>query len=227
MQSNLTIAMETECAPIARTGLWRRILSFPKRQPFWFMLGLNTAAVGGADLHMQLLEGRRFGQSRPVEQRLDTQRLMMFALFGATQAGVTWVVYINVFRRLFPKSLVFADKTWAQKLKDRSGHFDVVKQAAFDCLVYVPLWFYPNFYFFKTMVQGHDWQNPAELLTSALIHYRHNFAADNMGYCAMWMPANLLIFSVPVWLRLPTSIGFNYVFTVILSHFRGGNNTSE
>lgn len=191
------------------------------RRPFLFQLGLNTAVVGGADLHTQLMEGRRFGSDKPASKRIDSQRLTMFALFGALQAGVTWLVYINVFKVLFPKNLVFSNKTWAQKLVDTKGQVDVVKQAAFDCFIYVPLWFYPNFYFFKEMIQGKEWHSPADLLQNSLLRYREHFWSDNIGYSVMWMPANCLVFSVPVWMRLPTSIYFNYIFTVLLSHFRG------
>lgn len=207
----------------AATSLVKRLLSFPKRHPFWFQLGLNTAVVGGADLHTQILQGRRFGNKKPESERVDTQRLMLFALFGAMQAPVTWLVYINVFKVLFPRSLVFANMTLAQKLASRKGQIDVVKQAAFDCFVYVPLWFFPNFYLFKTALQGEKCHHPVDLLKGSLLRYQENFMADNLGYCVMWMPVNCLVFSVPVWLRLPTSIYFNYIFTVLLSHFRGAS----
>lgn len=201
-------------------GLVRRIVTFPKRKPFWFSFWLNATVMGGADLHTQFIEGRRLGSIKP-ERQLDWRRTGMFSLFGAVQAVTSWYVYIRLFKVVFPGALPFANKPWRLKLTDFKGQVDVVKQALADVFVYTPFCFYPNFYLFQVILRG-ECKAPGDVFQSALLRYRENCVADNAASTAMWLPADLVVFAVPAWLRLPTTYGFNYVFIALLSFFRGG-----
>eukprot|EP00747_Dinoflagellata_sp_TGD_P197747 gnl/TRDRNA2_/TRDRNA2_69515_c0_seq1.p1 gnl/TRDRNA2_/TRDRNA2_69515_c0~~gnl/TRDRNA2_/TRDRNA2_69515_c0_seq1.p1 ORF type:complete len:242 (+),score=15.96 gnl/TRDRNA2_/TRDRNA2_69515_c0_seq1:146-871(+) len=189
------------------TGLWGAIVTFPKRQPFVTHIILATAGSTYADYVVQYQSG----------QELDLRRLACFCAFGGFYQGtMSWLVYISLFRRLFPHAIVFSNRTWAGKLADRKGQLDVLKQTCFDNFAYVPFVFFPSFYVFKQVVQETEGS-----MRSAFDMYFKNFVTDNLSSCCFWVPMGLLVFSVPAYTRMPVNHLLTFGWFSFLSWLRG------
>jgi len=211
-----SVAQQVECKT-----LLQRLTSFPRRRPFLFQFYLNSAVNFGADFNTQVTaEGRR-PFSEDANRKLDWHRLCTFMCFGAVQACTAWAVYVRMFKALFPGAIRFSNKSWAEKLKDRQGQIDVLKQTAGDLFFYTPFIFFPNFYLFKTMIQGGAWDDLSSLLKATWDRYKQTVVTDNVVTGCIYLPLDIVVFAVPAWMRLPTTIGLNYFFIMLLSFFRG------
>ena len=58
----------------------------------------------------------------------------------------------------------------------------------------------------------------------AMSKYKTTFWVDNIGMLAFWLPADIVIYSVPIWIRLPLSHTISFMWTAILSAYRGAYN---
>jgi hypothetical protein len=96
--------------------------------------------------------------------------------------------------------------------------------------------YFPVFYCFKEVVQGSQKSAPASgsdaeaptpatlgdsLPARALAKYQENFWKDNMAIWALWIPCDMVIYSAPLWLRLPLNHSVSLAWTMILSFMRG------
>eukprot|EP00928_Gymnodinium_smaydae_P026847 TRINITY_DN20953_c0_g1_i1.p1 TRINITY_DN20953_c0_g1~~TRINITY_DN20953_c0_g1_i1.p1 ORF type:complete len:316 (-),score=30.38 TRINITY_DN20953_c0_g1_i1:505-1452(-) len=195
--------------------LWERAKSLPRRRPFAFSVGLNSTLFTIADVNAQLLDDRGF----------DPLRLVAFCSFGLFQGAASFYTYFKVFERVCPGTIRFANLSWRQKVADRAGQIDVLKQVALDNLVYTPFWFFPWFYTFKTSIRGSSSDSVEARALAGLEQYKVNCVDDNIASCAFWVPADVLVFAVPAWLRMPVSGGLNFGFTFLLSRIRGADQT--
>ena len=95
-----------------------------------------------------------------------------------------------------------------------------------------PLCFFPTFYVFKEVICN----KPPEAVGSfdrlasipkstqfAIGNYRQNFWTDNIASWKFWIPADIVIFSSPLWLRLPLMHSAGMLFTGMVSLMRGDN----
>ena len=57
--------------------------------------------------------------------------------------------------------------------------------------------------------------------------YKVTFWEDNFGMSYFWIPANVIIFSVPLHLRLPMTHFFSFWWCMILSFWRGAQEGKE
>lgn len=185
-------------------GLWGAVVTFPKRRPFATNLLLSSTLMPIADYNVQCLEGKKW----------DVRRTALFCAFGVYSGISWWLVYISLFRRIFPNAIRFANLPWAEKLKDGAGQLELVGQIAFDVLVYVPFFYFPGFYLFKAGLQG-------ETLAGGMGLYRSNFVEDNLASFVIWIPGDFLCFTVPAWLRLPMSHVLSFSWNTLLSWMRG------
>ena len=96
----------------------------------------------------------------------------------------------------------------------------LARQVLFDVGVHLPFMYYPTFYAVKQMVQG-DSINPAVAVPRGLSLYSENFITDNKAMLAVWLPADIVVFSVPLWLRLPLRHVVSLGWTAYLSFLRG------
>lgn len=202
-------------------GLRRQVLTFPKRRPFAFAVGLNAVICLGSDCFTQMYEAKA---------GWNWTRTCVFFVFGAMQGVVQYVVYINVFFKLCPNSIRFANSSWSQKLKDKAGQRDLLKQVALDSFVYVPFVYFPNFYMIKSFVYNYI-DGGSDVMSACWAgldtYFRQNFWEDNVISSICWLPADTIIFCCVPWLRLPFSISLNFFWTAFLSLLRGRSSESD
>lgn len=199
-------------------GIWGAITTFPKRQPFATNVIVATVKTSVADLIVQKAEGK---------EKIDWQRNGAFTAFGFAYLGfVQWFIYVTLFTRLCPHAIRFANLSWAEKLKDRAGQLDLVKQTCLDNFVHYTFVYFPVFYVIKeginTVTAAPEAAAPAEPLVSrALAKYWRNAVQDNLYMWGLWVPFDLIIYAVPIWMRLPLNHGVSLAWTMILSALRG------
>ncbi len=51
---------------------------------------------------------------------------------------------------------------------------------------------------------------------NALRKYKTNFVTDNLAMWSLWIPFDLIICAVPIWMRFPLNHGVSLVWTMIL-----------
>lgn len=199
---------------IEYTGVWGAITTFPKRKPFLTNIIVATVKTSFADLIVQQGEGR---------DQIDWKRNAVFTTFGFAYLGVVqWFIYVTLFVRLCPNAVRFANQSLAQKLKDRAGQIDLVKQVCLDNFVHYTFLYFPVFYLFKEAIQAVPPEGKAKSLPErAMSKYRSNAVQDNLYIWSLWVPGDLLVYAVPIWMRLPLNHGISFAWTMILSYVRG------
>lgn len=130
-------------------------------------------------------------------------------------AIMNWIVYMPVFQRVCPGAMRFANQSWSQKVRDKPGQIDLAKQVLLDNAIYGPVMIFPCFYLLKAAVQERI------SFVEGLSRYRDNILEDNLLSCSFWVPADIIIFAAPSWLRMPLVSGGSYTWMVILSWARG------
>merc|ERR1719210_160664 len=198
------------------SGLWGAITTFPKRRPYATNIIVATVKTSLADLIVQKGEGKK---------DIDWERNGVFTAFGFAYLGVVqWFVYVSLFTRLCPNAIRFSNLTWAEKLKDRPGQIDLLKQTAYDNFIHYTFVYYPVFYTFKEAIQSKDKKDSSFVSTvqGALAKYKKNFVQDNLYMWSLWIPGDLMVYACPIWMRLPLNHGISLVWTMILSSLRGG-----
>lgn len=189
---------------VAYSGVWGAIKTFPKRRPFAFNFLLSGSMMPLADYFIQKSQGGK----------VDWRRNAFFCLFGLYNGTMWWVVYVNMFSKLFPKAITFSNLTWAGKLADKAGQRQLLGQVIADVFVYTPLVYFPVFYIFKTQLQG-------EAPIAALDRVKDNFVEDNTASICFNGPMDLAVFAAPVWLRMPLTHGYAFFWNLLLSWKRG------
>jgi len=194
------------------SGLWGQIATFPKRRPFATNVVVATVKTSLADIVVQKSEGKK---------EIDWGRNGVFTAFGFAYLGIVqWFIYVTIFTRVCPHAIRFSNLTWAEKLKDRAGQIDLVKQTCYDNFIHYTFVYYPVFYFFKELIQSDD-AGPLETVEKAGAKYRKNCVQDNLYMWSLWVPGDLLVYACPIWMRLPLNHGISLVWTMILSSLRG------
>lgn len=142
-------------------------------------------------------------------------------------------IYVTLFSRVCPNAIRFANLPWREKLPlspvNKLGWIDVGKQAFLDNFVHYTFLYFPVFYIFKNTFQSSASNNDgggaafgtSNALVGAMRQYQQNFWGDNMAMWTLWIPADILIYSVPLWLRLPLNHGISLAWIMILSFMRG------
>lgn len=199
-------------------GLLEEVITFPERRPWAFNLIMATLKTTVADMIVQAGE-KRSGHSFPG---INWRRTLFFAVFGLLYIGmVQWFFYVNLFSILCPDALTFANQPLASKLSDRVGQFDLLMQVLVDQLVINPFFYFPTFYVVKEVfITGN--LGPSSFW-SALSTYKDNFTQDNLASVSLWFPADFVIFTVPMFLRMPLEHAVSFAWTMIISHMRGGS----
>lgn len=198
-------------------GLWGAITTFPKRKPFMTNIIVATVKTSLADLIVQKGEGKK---------EIDWKRNGVFTMFGFAYLGVCqWFIYVSLFTRLCPNAIRFSNLSWAEKLKDRAGQIDLIKQTCLDNFVHYTFVYYPVFYMFKEMIQAAPAKEgekaEASVPERALGKYWKNSVTDNLYMWSLWVPGDLLVYACPIWMRLPLNHAISLAWTMILSNLRG------
>lgn len=134
--------------------------------------------------------------------------------------GFQYFYQVNVFKKLFNVD-AFTSQPWADKLQDQEGLTALAAQTALDLAV-LTLMYLPTFYVFKAGVFGGS-MDPSVWASSGIQTYQENFAKDEFDLIRVWLPADLVCFSVPLYLRLPVRHIVSFVWTAYLSFSRGGH----
>jgi len=196
---------------------------FSKTRPYTSNLVLALVKAFTADAVVQAIERKAQGTS----VGLDLRRAFLFTLFGFLYAGVLeWILYMDIFSRLCPNMIRFANEPWDVKRSDVAGLHDLMKQVMFDNFVFYAFLYIPLFYVLKEIVQGSA-EGPRikwDVFRKAFCRYQRNAFAD---LCAIWafgIPGDILVFATPMWLRMPTSHLEGLLWTVIYSWLRGAEH---
>ena len=154
---------------------------------------------------------------------VDWNRTLAFGLFGAMYSGAfQYWFQVNIFKKLFDVDS-FTSKSWQDKLKDIEGLKSLAAQTAVDLTVST-LVYLPTFYIFKACVfSGSNTIDPSIWLFTGLDNYINNFSKDELDLVRVWAPADLVCFSVALYLRLPTRHVISFLWTSYLSFARGGH----
>lgn len=200
-------------ADIENTGI--SYVDFAQKYPFANNIMIATAKTAAADLLAQLvIAGVPLGE-------LDVQRSLLFCAFGAVYLGGFQYLYqVQIFKRLFDVDS-FTMQPWGDKLRDGPGLRALALQTALDLTVLTVIYL-PTFYVFKAGVFSGS-PEPSTWVSSGLDSYTTNFAKDEFDLIRVWLPADLVCFSVPLYLRLPVRHVVSFVWTAYLSFSRGGH----
>ena len=185
------------------------------RNPFAFQVGVSTVKTSAADIMTQTcVEGKAVTE-------IDVKRNLVFVVFGAVYlGGFQWWIQVTQFRKWFPGMDRFANATLAEKLKDTQGMMSAAKQVLFDVFVHLPFMYFPAFYTAKEFCQGTSW-NPVDWVKDGCSKYYKNFAKDTYAMFCLWAPADVVLFSLPIWLRMPCRHVVSFVWTAYVSFLRG------
>ena len=189
--------------------------NFAKKYPFANNIMIASAKTAAADLLAQVVIAQT-----PLDQ-VDWERNLLFFVFGALYLGLFQYAYqVNVFKRLFDVDK-FTSQTWEEKLKDGPGLRALGAQTALDLTVLTFIYL-PTFYIFKASVFSGS-PDPSVWASSGIENYQTNFSKDEVDLIKVWAPADLVCFSVPLYLRLPVRHVVSFVWTAYLSFARGGH----
>ena len=188
---------------------------FAKQYPFINNVAIATTKTGAADFIAQTVIGQT-----PIMD-LDVQRSILFMLFGAVYSGgFQWLYQVQVFKKLFDIDK-FTNLSLEEKLEDKEGLKALAMQTALDLIV-LTLVYLPSFYIFKACVFSGS-MDPSVWAEMGLGDYTTNFEKDESDLLKVWFPADLVCFSVPLYLRLPVRHGVSFLWTAYLSFARGGH----
>lgn len=188
---------------------------FAKTYPNVNNIGIATIKTASADLLAQIVIAQT-----PISD-IDWQRAFLFCAFGALYLGAFQYWYqVNIFKKLFDVDK-FTSQPWADKLKDKDGLVSLGAQTAVDLTV-LTLVYLPTFYIFKAGVFSGS-ADPSMWISQGIENYSTNFAKDEFDLIRVWAPADLVCFSVPLYLRLPVRHVVSFVWTAYLSFSRGGH----
>lgn len=189
--------------------------SIAQKFPFATNMGIATAKTAAADLLAQVVIAQT-----PVTD-IDWQRSFLFCAFGAIYLGGFQYLYqVNIFKKIFDVDS-FTSQPWEDKMKDTEGLKALAAQTALDLTV-LTLIYLPTFYIFKAGVFSGS-TDPSVWTSTGIENYTNNFAKDELDLVRVWLPADLVCFSVPLYLRLPVRHVVSFVWTAYLSFARGGH----
>jgi hypothetical protein len=187
-------------------------VQFAKENPSINNIMIATVKTAGADFLAQTAFG---------SEAFDVERSLLFALFGAVYLGAFQYLYqVNIFKKIFDVDK-FTSQSWSDKMKDVPGLKALAAQTGLDLTV-LTLVYLPTFYIFKASVFSGS-MDPSVWFSSGISTYQANFSSDETDLIKVWLPADLVCFSVPLYLRLPVRHVVSFVWTAYLSFARGGH----
>lgn len=202
-----------------------RVLTFNgamSRYPWTFGVGIATLKTGAADILVQKQVERR--------ETLDWKRVGLFTMFGFGYLGIVqYLVYVNLFSRLFRNAAAFGNLPFREKIRSKAGMIDLGKQIFVDLFVHAPLFFFPCYYVAKESIQGqlNALENPYAVLENALSKYRKHYWDDWVTLWKIWIVGDAFVFALPLWARLPATHVISFIYMCLLSITRGAEDDSS
>jgi len=206
--------------------LWDKAMYVPKKYPFAFQSIFAMIKTMCADAAVQI-----YGEGKDTTEKFDFKRNAVFAAFGFGYLGCAqWFFYVTVMHRIFPNMGRFAEQSWRAKLKDGAGIRALFGQVAFDNFVVTPVFYFPFFYCFKQSIQGDldlSKMDFGGIGRDAYEKYCANLYDDCIAMWTLFVPGDFIIYSLPIWARLPANHGLSLLWTFILSSMRGDKIEDE
>jgi hypothetical protein len=192
--------------------LMNYLLSFPKRHPFIFGVGVTTIKTGGVDFCIQKYVEKT--------ENIDWTRVTVFSVFGMSFSGA-WqhFLFVKAMPSLFPNAVKFIEKPLREKLRDRKGLKEVFFQNFIENGINNPLLYFPIFYNIQEFLNNGFEHGSVK---RALSRYGNNFKEDMFAMWSVWVPAQLINFGFsPLWLRVPFVAFVSALWTAYVSISRG------
>jgi len=222
---------------VSYNGFVEEMYTFPERRPRIFNVGMATAKTWLADFIVQIGESHVAGRG----WTFDWKRSTAFACFGFFYVGIVqWFLYVTIFTAICPNAISFANEPWADKMHDRTGQMDLVKQVCYDNFLLETMIYFPVFYVIREVVNGNGGgegcgkegkeglQLPRRTFGHAVhagvMKYAQNFKQDNLASWAVWVPADVVVYAVPMFMRMPLDHLVSFGWTMLLSHMRGNSH---
>eukprot|EP00040_Diaphanoeca_grandis_P029815 m.175373 g.175373 ORF g.175373 m.175373 type:complete len:274 (+) comp31815_c0_seq1:270-1091(+) len=212
-------------AVASKVSMLSRLNQFTAKHPLVVSVGIAMVKTSLVDLIVQTMHERK------KWAEIDWNRNLLFTSFGFWYCGIwQYGVYVIGFARLFPRMGAFAQLSIRAKLKDVAGLKMLAGQVALDILVINPVLYWPTFYLFKSMSfrDPDDTRTTLQIFSDTLtVKYPQTFLEDNFGMGFFWIPANIIIFSCPIHLRMPINHLASGAWCFVLSIYRGANDPEE
>jgi len=149
------------------------------------------------------------------ESDFDLKRNLLFFAFGGAYLGAFQYWYqVNIFKRIFTATERFTSQSMEKKLKDTEGLVQLAMQIALN-LTILSCVYLPTFYLFKAVFFGDC--GLASCFGDSWGTYRENFVNDLPALLKCWGPADLVCFSVPLYLRIPIRHVVSFCWTIYFS----------
>jgi hypothetical protein len=214
-----------------------------KRAPFVSQVIVATGKTIAADVLVQTVVENR------TLHEINMQRVGIFAGFGFLYLGVVqYGLYVKGMQRLFNKEALdkFCNAPIRQKIRDVTGLKILAGTIAIDFFAIQPFLYWPTYYVVKEIgyTGGLDGTRECRsvegsgavaakvgvsstMVSSALTKYKNSFWEDNLGMCGFWLPMDMVIYSVPLHMRLHLNHTISFAWVALVSIFRGGNEYCE
>ena len=178
-----------------------------RQNPMAFGAGIALFKSVFADyLTQTIIENKRFDE-------INWKRNLCFGAFGLCYTGFAhYGIYCKLYPYLFENVFKNICKTKMRM---------VLCQTSVDQLIHSPLIYFPVFYCVKGIIYNGSMSK--QVVSQSLNEYfTINICEDVFALWKLWLPANLLTFTViPLHLRVPWIAGVSFVWTAYLSWSRG------
>ena len=185
---------------------------FAKEYPNANNLAIASVKTACADLVAQVAVAHT-----PFSE-IDWARTLLFFAFGFSYMGAFQYWYqVNVFKKFFDVDK-FTSQSWEAKFKDKDGLISLGAQTIVDMAVST-LVYLPTFYMFQAAVFSGS-SDPSVWFSQAFDSIHNNFSKDEFDLIRIWGPADLVCFSVPLYLRLPSRHAVSFLYITYFSFLR-------
>ena len=185
---------------------------FAKEYPNANNLAIASVKTACADLVAQV------AVSHTPLSEIDWARTLLFFAFGFSYMGAFQYWYqVNVFKKFFDVDK-FTSQSWEAKFKDKDGLISLGAQTIVDMAVST-LVYLPTFYMFQAAVFSGS-SDPSVWFSQAFDSIHNNFSKDEFDLIRIWGPADLVCFSVPLYLRLPSRHAVSFLYITYFSFLR-------
>ena len=191
-------------------------------------LAIPTFQAIGADLVAQMSQNRKtlslndysndyYGFTRYQNNNLlykfaysiDWNRTMVFATFGFCYLGAAqYILYVKLLNKTFERIV--------DPIKQKT--LDKTLKVLFDQCIHTPFMYFPAFYFIKDRLEQTSNNNQTSNKNKNVPIYRLPSKDDMIAAWSLWVPAQIVTFSLERHWRLPWVASVSFIWTVILSN---------
>lgn len=232
----------------------RAYSSWAARAPFFSQVTVATLKTVAADMLVQTLVEKKSIADLDV-RRLGVFAGFGCLYLGCAQYAIYVKGMSRLFNKAALDK--FCNAPYREKIRDVTGLKILAGTIAIDFFAIQPFIYWPSYYLVKEVGYGDDLTQPTNkdklllgnsvnksgatlvmsdalpsikyenTFTSAMGKYRKNFWEDNVGMCGFWLPMDLIIYSVPLHLRLHLNHGISFAWVALMSIFRGSKENDH